>query len=152
PTPKYDSGVFFENGQDPVRKDVLELLFRLCDRSGIVLIPAVQFSTPLPALEAIREAGGAEAVGLEPLGPDGRTWMTRHEGQGASGVYYNALDQRVQQAMTDIVAELAQRYARHPSFGGVAVHLNPESYALLPDETCSLDDMTYGQFVSETKS
>jgi hypothetical protein len=44
PTPKYDSGVFFESGQDPIRKDVLELLFRLCDRSGIQLVPAVQFA------------------------------------------------------------------------------------------------------------
>ena len=34
PTPRHDTGVFFANGQDPVRKDVLELLFRLFDREG----------------------------------------------------------------------------------------------------------------------
>src|SRR5207248_7268194 len=39
PTPKYDSGVFFESGQDAVRKDILEFLFRICDRSGMVLVP-----------------------------------------------------------------------------------------------------------------
>ena len=50
PTPKYDSGVFFESGQDAVRKDILELLFRLCDRSGLVLIPGVQFAGPIPSL------------------------------------------------------------------------------------------------------
>src|SRR4030095_5283589 len=59
PTPKYDTGTFFESGQDPVRKDVLELLLRLCDRNGIQLIPAVSFTAPLPELEPIRLAGGA---------------------------------------------------------------------------------------------
>jgi Glycosyl hydrolase-like 10 len=151
PTPKYDSGVFFDSGQDAIRKDVLELLFRLCDRSGMVLVPAVQFAGPLPQLEAIRHRGGAAAVGLEPLGPDGRTWLARTGNQG-TGVYYNALDPRVQGAMIDVVAELAERYGQHASFGGVAVHLSGENYSLLPDETCSLDEVTFSRFLSETKA
>ena len=117
----------------------------------MVLIPAVQFAGPLPALEAIRQRGGAEAAGLEPVGPDGRTWLARN-GRPGSGVYYNALDERVQQAMTAVVAELAERYGQHASFGGVAVQLSAESYALLPDETCSLDDVTFARFLAETKT
>ena len=35
PTPRYDTGVFFSTGQDPVRKDVLEMLFRLFDREEL---------------------------------------------------------------------------------------------------------------------
>jgi hypothetical protein len=31
PTPRYDTGVFFATGQDPRRKDALEVLFRLFD-------------------------------------------------------------------------------------------------------------------------
>jgi hypothetical protein len=150
PTPKYDSGVFFESGQDAVRKDVLELLFRLCDRSGLTLIPGVQFAGPLPQLEAIRQAGGTEAAGLEPLGSDGLTWLSRSGGP-AGGFYYNTLDPRVQQAMTAVVAELAERYGHHASFGGVAVHLSADSYAILPDETCSLDEATFARFLAETK-
>ena len=150
PTPKYDSGVFFESGQDAVRKDVLELLFRLCDRSGLVLIPAIQFAGPLPALEAMRQAGGADVAGIEPLGPDGRTWLGRNS--TGSGVCYNALDERVQQSMTAVVAELAERYGKHASFGGVAVQLSAENYSLLPDETCSLDDTTFGRFLAATKT
>jgi hypothetical protein len=150
PTPRYDSGAFFESGQDPVRKDVLELLFRLCDRRGIVLIPAVQFASPLAELEVIRVAAGPEAVGLEPTGADGLAWRERSGGQ--SGVYYNALDERVQQAMTAVVAELAQRYGQHASFGGVGVQLSTEGYALLPDNAASLDDTTFGRFLSETES
>lgn len=151
PTPKYDSGVFFESGQDAMRKDILELLFRLCDRNGLVLIPGVQFAGPLPALEAIRQANAPDATGLEPIGPDGRTPASRAGGQMASGVFYNALDDRVQQAMISVVAELAERYGHHASFGGVAVQLNADSYALLPDETCSLDDVTFGKFLSDAK-
>ena len=46
PTPKHDRGVFFGSGQDPLRKDVLEMLFRLCDREGLQLIPVVEFASP----------------------------------------------------------------------------------------------------------
>jgi len=160
PTPRYDTGVFFESGQDAIRKDVLELLMRLCDRSGIQLIPAVQFSGPLPQLEALRKAGGPAAVGLEPIGPDGRTWLARRnlagsvqrDPEGGLGVWYNALDPRVQQAMQAVVGELSDRYAHHPCFGGVAVHLSSESYALLPDETGSFDDATYARFLEETQT
>ena len=51
PNPKYDNGTFFSSGQDPVRKDVLEMLFRLFDREGLTLVPAVQFSSTLEELE-----------------------------------------------------------------------------------------------------
>jgi hypothetical protein len=151
PTPKYDTGAFFESGQDVVRKDVLEMLMRLCDRNGIQLIPAVQFSGPLPELEARRLSGGAEAVGLEPLAPDGRTWMGQRKPPGGIGVYYNALDPRVQQAMQSVVGELAERYGHHACFGGIAVHLSTEQYSLLPDETCSYDDVTFARFLEETQ-
>lgn len=151
PTPEYDTGVFFDSGQDPIRKDVLELLFRLCDRNSIKLIPAVQFAAPLPELEAIRQADGDAAAGLAPLGPDGRTWMERIGPRRGLGVYYNALDQRVQSAMIGVVSEIAARYGRHASFGGVAIQAGGDSYALLPDETCSYDDATIARFAAETR-
>lgn len=147
PTPKYDTGVFLENGQDPQRKDVLELLFRLCDRSGIVLVPAVDFSAPLPTLERLRHEA-LPPVGLEPVGVDGRTYSQRRGGI-ASGALYNVLDPRVQRAMLEVVAELTQRYAHHPSFGGVGVHLSADSFLLLPDESYSLDEATFERFLRD---
>ncbi len=149
PTPKYDSGTHFESGQDPIRKDVLELILRLCDRAGIQVIPAVQFSAPLPELEALRLAGGNEAVGIEPIGPDGQSWLARYGAPRGLGVYYNALDDRVQQAVQGVVAELAERYGQHASFGGVAIQWNANSYAILPDETGSFDDATIARFEQE---
>ena len=144
--PRYDTGLFFESGQDPLRKDVLELVLRMCDRAGIQVVPTVQFSAPLPELEALRQAGGEAAVGLEPIGPDGRTWIARNGPRRGLGVYYNALDPRVQTALQGVIAELAERYGKHPSFGGVAVQWTGDSYAILPDETCSYDDVTIARF------
>lgn len=149
PTPKYDTGIFLEGGQDPQRKDVLELLLRLCDRSGIVLVPAVDFSFPLPALEQLRHGTEEQAVGLEPVGVDGRTYSQRRGGL-STGPLYNVLDPRVQRAMCDVVAELAQRYAHHASFGGVGVHLSADSFLLLPDESFSLDEATFERFLRQT--
>ncbi|HEV3022925.1 MAG TPA: hypothetical protein VGX76_10670, partial [Pirellulales bacterium] len=77
-TPRYDTGTFFATGQDPLGKDVLEMIFRLFDREGLRLIPALQFSAPLAELEAQRRRGDSESVGLELLGADGATWLERH--------------------------------------------------------------------------
>jgi hypothetical protein len=48
---QYDNGRLASNGQDPIQKDVLELIFRLFDRSGLALVPELQFDAPLPELE-----------------------------------------------------------------------------------------------------
>jgi hypothetical protein len=151
PTPKYDTGTYFESGQDAMRKDVPELLFRLFDRAGLQLIPAIKFASPLPEVEALARQP-QESAGLVPVGPDGQTWMARHGGHRGAGVLYNPLDPRVQQAMRRVVAEIAERYGHHPSFGGVAIHLGPDSYTVLPDETYSLDDATIGRFSEATKT
>ena len=54
PTPRYDTGAFLTSGQDPVRKDVLEMLFRMFDRDRLQLVPALEFAAP-----AARTRGGA---------------------------------------------------------------------------------------------
>ena len=150
PTPRYDTGVFFASGQDPVRKDVLEMLFRLFDREDLQLIPTVEFAAPLPELEAIRRAGGADAEGIEWVGGDG---MALSAGPMQRGLmpYYNMLHPRVQQAMLGVLKELTQRYAQHPSFAGLAVRLSADGYAQLLGPDWGLDDATVGQFQRDTK-
>ena len=114
PTPRYDTGVFFASGQDPMPKDVLEMLLRLIDRENLQLIPSLEFATPLPALEAIRRRGGAEAQGLEWIGADGATWCQTYSARRGLAPYYNTLDPRVQEAMLAAVRELVRRYATTP--------------------------------------
>ena len=150
PTPKYDTGVFLSEGQDPQRKDVLELLLRQFDRAGLTLMPSLQFNTPLPELEALRGGDPRTRVGLELIGRDGRTVIAQFGTQGGLGTYYNPLDLRVQAAMTAVVRELAARYGHHPSFGGVVIQLSPRGYAMLPGDAWGFDDRTFARFVADT--
>jgi hypothetical protein len=150
-TPKYDSGVFFASGQDPVRKDVLEMLLRLFDREGLTLVPALQFATPLPELEALRrrQTLPPAASGLELVAADGQSWKQLFAADRAAGPGYNPLSPPVQQAMQRVVMELSSRYGLHRSFGGVAVQLGPQSYAQLPDVEWAQDDTTVRQFMAD---
>jgi hypothetical protein len=150
PTPRYDTGLFFESGQDPMRKDVLELLLRLCDRAGVQCVPSLQFNTPLPELERQRLLDPDNAVGIEPLGPDGRPLLLRRGTRRGLAAYYNPLDERVQEAMRNVVDELSSRYGDHPSFTGLGLQLGPESYALLPEDLTGADARTILAFRQQT--
>jgi len=151
PTPRYDTGTFFETGQDPVRKDVLEMLFHLFDRERLQLIPALEFSAPLPQLTDLLRRGGAEAVGLELVGPEGRTWLETHAPQRGLAPYYNVLDPRVQEVMLAVVREVVARYGAHPSLGGLSIQLSAHGYAQLPGPEWGLDDATIARFEQDAK-
>jgi len=150
PTPRYDTGVFFASGQDPMPKDVLEMLLRLADRENLQLIPALEFAAPLPALEAIRRRGGSEAQGLEWIGADGKTWCQTYSTCRGLAPYYNTLDSRVQEAMLSAVRELVRRYAGHTSFRGLALRLSAYGYAQLPGPDWGMDDATIARFERDT--
>ena len=150
PTPRYDKGDLFATGQDPIRKDVLELLFRLFDREGLTLIPAVDFSAPLPELEAIKRLGGQESIGIEWIGPAGQRWLDTFQTRQGLAPYYNTLDSRVQQAMLRTADEVIDRYRHHRSWGGLGVRLSGHGYAQLPSPVWGLDDRTFRRFVVET--
>ncbi len=149
PTPKYDTGIFLSNGEDARRKDVLEMLLRLFDREGLTLVPSIQFAGPLPALEEARVKNAEAFDGLEPVDHRGKTWIDQNGTRAGLAPYYNPLNDRVQQAMADVVEELAARYGHHRAFGGVALQLGPDTYAQLPGEMWCYDDTTIAQFQQE---
>ncbi len=149
-TSRYDNGAHFSTGQDVVRKDVLELLFRLFDRRGLKLVPAIRFSTPLPELEAVLRRGGGEAVGIELVNEFGSTWLQQRATNQGLAPYYNPLDDRVQAAMLNVVAEIVDRYGHHPSFAGLSLQLGPYTFAQLPGEKWGYDDRTIGEFERQT--
>lgn len=149
PTARFDTGVFFSSGQDPAQKDVLELLFRMFDRDRMQLIPVVQFATPLPKLESLRR--NSAPPGLELVGADGHTWRERRGTPEGLAPYYNPLNPHVQEAMLEVVRELAARYADHGSFRGLAVDLSAEGFAVLPGVAWGLDDQTIARFEFETR-
>lgn len=157
PNPRFDSGVFLDRGEDPVRKDVPELLLRLFRNEQMRLIPTVDFSAPLPVLEENRpfSADGSDANGANGeiflIGPDGRRLV--YERADSAGTYtpYNPLHPAVQTAMLDALDELVDRYASSEAFGGIGIDLSEEGFARLPDDIYyGLDDETIRRFVSET--
>ncbi len=149
PTPKYDQGTFFTTGQDPLRKDVLEMLLTMFDRKGIKFIPTLRFSSPLPALERERR-NPAKAPGLELVNDQGIVWLEQQHTHQGLAPYYNPLDDRVQTAMVDVVAELVHRYGHHKSFAGIALQLGPYTFAQLPGEGWGFDDRTVAQFTKDS--
>jgi hypothetical protein len=151
PTPRYDDGAFFATAQDPVRKDVLELLLRIFDREQMKLVPAVQFSAPLAELEAIIRRGGSESIGIQLVGRDGRTWLEHHTTRSELAPYYNPLNPRVQEAMLAVLGEIAERYGAHPSLAGLAVRLSADGYGQLPDADWGYDEDTLSRFERETR-
>ena len=151
PTPKYDTGVFLASGQDPLRKDVLEMLLRMFDRNDLRLIPTLQFSTPLPELEARLRQRRFGHDGIELIGGNGRPYSASHRPREGHAPYYNPLNRHVQEAMLRVVHELVQRYADHPSLGGVAIQLSADGFAQLPSAAWGLDDVTFGQFEKDER-
>jgi hypothetical protein len=162
PVPKYDNGVYSATGQDPLRKDVLEMLFRLFDREGLKLVPALQFSAPLPELEnAVRRdvprgttpAGesGTAVPGLELVNADGRSWRELHGAERTIGAWYNPLDPRVQQALRRVVGEVLDRYGKHASFDGLAIALGPQTYSQFPDGMWGCDPTTVLRFAQDER-
>jgi hypothetical protein len=150
PTPKYDMGQFFATGQDPLRKDVVEMLFRLFDREGLQLVPAVQFATPLVELEQ-HAADPEEGLGLTLIGPEGKPYAVVRGTRRGIAPYYNPLDERVRRAMRHVVDEIASRYGHHEAFAGVSLQLSPDTFAQLPGEEWGYDDVTIRNFARESK-
>jgi len=149
PTPRFDNGVFFRSGQDPIRKDVLEMMFRIFDREGLKLIPALHLSGTTPRLERLRlDRANGEGVALV-----NRQGGSRYDGQnrlGSPPPFYNAIDPRVQAETKRIVREVIERYADHASFGGIALQSGADTWTQFPDEFWGVDGRTVRRFMAET--
>jgi hypothetical protein len=147
---RYDSGLLSSSGRDPMQKDVVEMLYRVFDRSGFTLIPELQFSCPLAALERQLASSESAAQGLELVGPDGRPWREVYGSNSRSTPYYNPLDPRVQNAVLDVIREFVGRYHSHPSFRGIAIEIDRRGYLQFPGIEWGCDDATLARFQHET--
>lgn len=157
-TSRYDTGAFLASGPDPVSKDILDMLFRMFNREHLKLIPAIDFNAPLPILEAkIRQMetenrGSSLNSGLLWIGPDGVPITQKRDSHSGKSPYYNMLNPEVQNAMLQVISELAERSARSgPAFAGIAVQLSPDGYAQLPDDCWGMDDTTIAMFQRDMK-
>lgn len=144
-TPRYDDGVFFQSGQDPLRKDVLELLLRMFDREGLRLVPTLQLSTPLIGLEAERRRA-AEAHLPDPVAPQRTTSRTID----AAVPLYDPLRPTVEQELASLVAELVERYGVHSSLTGLGLQLSADGYTQLAGLDYGADVASLRRFAQAT--
>lgn len=142
PGPRYDTGLFRGDDSDVMRKDVVELLFRMFQREGLQFVPVLTLNAALPQLEATLFEGQA---GLLVDYADN----TATPGQVRNLPRYHALDLQVQQAVNDVLNEFCDRYKHHATFTGVATTLSPETCTLLPGQQWGYDDQTVRRFVDE---
>lgn len=159
PSPAFDSGIFLQNGEDPVRKDVLELITKTFNREGLSLIPCLDFNSKLPRLEEklfdLVRSGDPEVLrwveGIRSIGPEGTLYADRFRDHNGIGPHYNLLHPLVQEAMIEVVSEILDRYAHHSSFDGLGIMLSMHSFAQLPDDVYfGMDDLTTTRFVRES--
>lgn len=145
PTPRWDGGAYYSTGQDPLRKDVVDLLFRMFDRAGLKFLPIVEFTSRFPDLESQRSEGLPAPFDLVDV--NGRSWGTDSGQQHRAP--YNPLHPSVQTELSQVIDELTARYGRYTSFAGVGVGINGRSVVAFPDETWGWDEATVQQFTAE---
>jgi hypothetical protein len=130
------------DGDQPAARDLLTTLVRGFESHGLAVIPAFAFDAPLVALESLLATPGCPP-GIACVGEDGRPRLT-HLG----GLHYNALDPRVQQAVTQVVVEAAGRLRGSRAVEGFAIHLAREGWLHLPGVATGLDDATFARFAA----
>ncbi|QEG40136.1 family 10 glycosylhydrolase [Roseimaritima ulvae] len=147
-TPRFDNGVFSSRGHDPIRKDVLELLMRLCDREGLQLVPSVEWTTPIPQLERLLDDPQHDA-GIQPVDFHQRPYRHDPTAQVGEVPYYNPLHPQVQAVLAAAVAELTQRYQGHRCFTGLGVHLGKATPMQLPPAQWTQDPLLVQRFLRQ---
>ena len=143
-TPVFDNGVFFSSGQDVVQKDVLELLFRMFDREGLVLVPVIEFSGSITELENQYRQNPSIDLSDESGNPIRESISSQFRRPP-----YNPLNESVQRSLIAVTAELANRYKDHRSFQGVGIGFRPESAISLPNPYWGADPESIRRFKSE---
>jgi hypothetical protein len=145
---RFDKGL--RSGRDPMQKDIVELLYRVFDRSGLALIPELRFDCPLISLERQLAAGESATQGIELVGPDGQAARDSDESNSGLTPSYNPLDPRVQKAVLDVVREFVERYHHHASYRGVAIDIDRCCYLQLPGIEWGCDPATLDRFQRDT--
>lgn len=140
-TPRYDTGLFFADGRDPIKKDILDLFCRLFQRAGLKLVLSVEFGTPLPELEQHCYSTGKpnELAWVDHIG---RNYLTTHPTARGVGNYYNILDTKVEEQLQNMIGEILDRYGKYSSLAGIGLQIGSNSMLQLPPPSFGRDPTT----------
>lgn len=136
-SPRYDSGVFSSSGHDPIRKDVVELIYRVFESEGLSFIPVMAFNQRFSEIEFGNRSD-------EPL-VNNRLAVVSSD--SANTPAYNPLSGAVRQSVNRVIAEFVDRYQQKDSYQGVAVICRPDTCTLLPGSNIAgYDETTLARF------
>jgi hypothetical protein len=119
---RLDTGTFSLDGRDPMRKDIVELMYRAMARHGIQFVPMLEMGSPIREMEeAIEKMDDKE--------------FFQHRGSVAAanphGHLYNPLSHRVQQSIANALDEFESRYRAHPNYQGYALRVKQPSHLIV---------------------
>jgi hypothetical protein len=145
-------------------RDLLELLHRLFDRETLSLIPAINFNMRLQKIDAIIQNNPRLAAELlQPITDKSNEIININANHNANinvtinnldpqnqPLRYNFLHPLVREVLLGVICEIAAKYGKRQSFGGIGVIVSHDSHTLLNEPLKSLDDWTIGEFTKET--
>lgn len=138
-TPGLDTGVFSASAKDPIRKDVLELLFRQFNANSLTLIPRLQIPENIAELEALRhEMTAAQFQDMRLQTVDGKL-----------STAYNVLHPKVQAIVRRLIVEITNRYSHHPSFGGISLQVGGNNQLTFVDAKTGYNDFIVDRFLQD---
>lgn len=148
PNAKFDRGMFFTDGRDPVQKDVVELLLQILDREGMHILLGIHFDGALStAVNRQQEPDPS----VELISMDGAPW-SRADGIRSEGAFtlqpprYNPLHPSIQGTIERATLELVQRYSKHRSFRGVVLEMGGGGHLSFGGDRWGYDNTTLASF------
>jgi hypothetical protein len=146
---RLDSGFVADSAPDPMRKDAVELLLRICQRNRLGVVPSMRLDGAIVELDRKVKEIEPQSSGVLLVSRDGQTW-DGPPAASTSGRRYNPLNADVQAAMLAVVREFLQKYAAHPAFEALAIDLATPSHLVLPGLDWGYDDRTVSEFIRDT--
>jgi hypothetical protein len=114
---RLDTGTFSVDGRDPIRKDIVELMYRCCSKRGILFVPMLELSGRVRELESIESQSDTE-----------RLLASHPRSRGVHDTQiYNPFSRRVQRAVAMCIDEFRARYESNPHYRGFAIQLSNQS-------------------------
>ena len=117
---RFDTGTFSSDGRDPLRKDIVELMYRAMSRYGVEFVPMLELGSPIKEVEELL------------LKVDNRDILQLRDSSRSSSPpishLYNPLSASVQQAIAVALVEFENRYNSHPNYRGFALRATNASH------------------------
>ena len=137
---RYDTGIFSADGRDPIRKDIVELMYRAMARHGIEFVPMLEMNGLMRDVEgSLLRSKGDEVLqqrdGSNSVAPSQRK--------------YNPLSISVQHAISSGMEELELRYREHPNFRGIALCVSDQSHLCVSSRINETNRAILDRFVSD---